>query len=354
MQSTLSWQFSSYEKIVETPQQWGLDPAGFRALERVRWVVTEKIHGANFCFVTDGQAVRCANRRAFLAPDDPFFGYARVLERLRERVLDVAARVRQRLDAPLLALYGELFGGAYPHPDVPPDPLCQPIQTGIYYAPGIEFCAFDLAVQQPGGTSRRYLPYDLLREVCQGAGLLVAEPLLISSYTKALDYPLGFDSTIPRLLGLPALPGPNTAEGVVAKPAEEIELAGPRGPLRPLLKRKIAAFAEDRRYSAAQPWPAAPAAPAASYGALDELRWAAFSMVTPNRLQNAISKIGPGRPRDGRHRQLLFRLLLDDVFAQLELEQPELLRQVAAPERADLRAFVQNELRALLRQSDLG
>jgi hypothetical protein len=43
------WHFTSYEKIAETPDQWQLDEAGFRQLEKVTWVVTEKIHGANFC-----------------------------------------------------------------------------------------------------------------------------------------------------------------------------------------------------------------------------------------------------------------------------------------------------------------
>lgn len=43
-------------------------------------------------------------------------------------------------------IYGELFGGEYPHPEVNPVSGVQAIQTGVYYSPRIEYCAFDIAV----------------------------------------------------------------------------------------------------------------------------------------------------------------------------------------------------------------
>jgi hypothetical protein len=57
---------TSYEKIVERPEQWGLDAAGYRALKKSPWVVTEKIHGANFALIVEGAQVRCAKRKALL------------------------------------------------------------------------------------------------------------------------------------------------------------------------------------------------------------------------------------------------------------------------------------------------
>ena len=49
----------------------------------------------------------------------------------------------------LLYIFGELFGGGYPHPDFPfvPEEL---VQTGIYYCPGLEFYAFDIATVSSG------------------------------------------------------------------------------------------------------------------------------------------------------------------------------------------------------------
>jgi Rnl2 family RNA ligase len=347
MHTSTPWLFTSYEKISDSPQQWGLDPAGFRALEKARWVVTEKIHGANFCFVVDGSTVRCANRRQFLASDDLFFGYERVLARLRARVLAVAALVRQRIDTPRVAIYGELFGGAYPHPDVPPDPSVQPVQTGVFYAPGVEFCAFDIAVAPVQSGTRAYLDYELVLDLCHQAGLLVSEPLQIGSYSAAMAYPVGFNSTIPRQLGLPPLDTPNLAEGVVIKPVEPMEVAGARGLIRPVLKKKIPTFVEDQRYAAAQPWPAQPAE---YYSTLDALQWAAFNMVTANRLQNAISKIGMGRRGDGRHKQRLFRMLVDDVLEQLGVEHLEALVNLDPMSREQLMRSIHRDVRELLRQ----
>lgn len=340
--------FHSYEKIPETPRQWGLDEAGERALERAVWVVTEKIHGANFCLVTDGRTVRCANRRHFLAPDEPFFGYQRLLARLEQPVRAAWALARREWPGlERLAVYGELFGGVYPHPDVPPDPLVQPVQTGVCYAPSVEFCAFDMAAEQ--AAARTYLDYDQTLALCHAAGIMAAEPLLRGGYSAALAYPVGFSTTIPARLGLPPLAEPNLAEGVVIKPLRALTLDGARGPLRPVLKKKIAQFAEDRRYSAAQKWEAARPDPGTEE--LARLEWLAYNLITENRLHSAVSKIGPGRPRDGRHAQRLFRLLRDDVLEQLAEEQPAALAHLRPDERARLSGFVENELRTLLKRA---
>ena len=55
-------------------------------------------------------------------------------------------------------LYGELYGGQYPHPDVDPVPGLQAVQTGVYYSPHIEFCAFDLRVV--GDQMDQYVDFD--------------------------------------------------------------------------------------------------------------------------------------------------------------------------------------------------
>lgn len=56
----------------------------------------------------------------------------------------------------MVIMYGELFGGVYPHADVPQQccpyvPLAisnclllRPVQKGVYYSSGIHFAAFDI------------------------------------------------------------------------------------------------------------------------------------------------------------------------------------------------------------------
>src|SRR5262245_4607288 len=134
------WPFPAYEKIAESLERFlGGDEPAYRAVARVEWIVTEKIHGANLCFVTDGTEIRVAKRKAFLDPDEDFFGHRAVLERKRKHLLHLASLVRETHPGALrVFLYGELFGGAYPHPDVAPDPAALPIQTGCSYCPSIE------------------------------------------------------------------------------------------------------------------------------------------------------------------------------------------------------------------------
>jgi hypothetical protein len=69
-------------------------------------------------------------------------------------------------------LFGELCGGRYPHPEVPPDARVEAVQTGVYYSPTIEFYAFDIALELAGGRlneatddSLFFLDYDKVR-VC--------------------------------------------------------------------------------------------------------------------------------------------------------------------------------------------
>jgi len=343
------WTLNSYEKMAEQPQQWHLDEAGERRLTRLTWVVTEKIHGANLCIVTDGTRVRCAGRRQWLTPADSFFGYQTLVEQLLPAIHATFQLSRQHAaDLCRVAIYGEIFGGAYPHPEVPAVPHVQPVQTGVYYAPGIAFCAFDLAWEYDSSTRpRTYADYEPALQIFAQAGLFHATPLLVGSYAEALNYSLGFATTIPRRLNLPPL-ADNPAEGVVIKPLQTSSIPTPQGEIRPILKRKIATFAEDRRYQQARPWTAPPGSE--HTGPPAELRWAAYQLITPNRLQNAISKLGYRNPRRRSKAQQLFRLLVDEIQAELAGEHGNTLAALSIYDQQQLTAFVQAEVRVLLRQ----
>jgi Rnl2 family RNA ligase len=354
------WPFTSYEKIAESLDQLYRDEAATRALEKAQWVVMEKIHGANFCFLTDGKEVRCASRKQMLGPRDDFFGYQAVAARLRQKILDLFTLVPPAsppgntppgtagLRASRVLIYGELFGGSYPHPDVPPDLTVQPIQTGIAYAPSIEFCAFDIAIEDDSqGQPRAYLDYDVATKLLEQAGLFYARPLLIGSFQEALSYPLGFPSTIPKLLGLPPLPTENKAEGVVIKSLKTILLPSGKGMRRPLLKRKIAEFAEDQRFHQAEKWVTPRST--AEQSTLDLLTWEAFNLVTANRLQSAVSKLGALTPGDGKRAQQVFRLLVEDVLEQLGEQHAAPLASLTPAEHAQLLEYIRGEARALMK-----
>jgi len=93
--------------------------------------VTEKIHGACFCMLTDGERVWSAKRRGLLQADDDgdgFFHFASIVREHEDAVKNAHSLVRQHLgsSAPsmVVQVFGELFGGGYPHPDVRFDSVC--------------------------------------------------------------------------------------------------------------------------------------------------------------------------------------------------------------------------------------
>lgn len=187
------------------------------------FAVQEKVDGANVSFLCDDLEVRMARRTAILDPLEPFFGYQEVLERYSGHIYHLYNRIRLSYPAMTsIAVYGELFGGAYPHPDVAPDPSARPVQKGIWYAPGHDFYAFDIYVfTKKGGF---FLPVLEANQLFSQAGLLYAWNRFIGLLDDCLAYPHVFPTSLPAELGLPPL-ADNLCEGIVIKPLTPIYLS---------------------------------------------------------------------------------------------------------------------------------
>ncbi len=337
--------FKSYQKIPETISGWALETAEMRRLQRAAWCVTEKIHGANFCWVVTEAAVACAKRKAVLAPDDEFFNYQLVKEALSPTVRQVFEQVVAAHATDRVYIYGELFGGAYPHPEVPADPRAGPVQTGVYYAPTLAFCAFDIAVDTAEGVT--FLNYEAAIGYFENAGLFYARPLFVGKMQEALNYPIRFTSTIPALLHLPPLDVPNIAEGVVLKPVEPLLINTPKGRIRPILKKKIAEFAEDARFHQAEKWKDETKHTHGGDYLLDEVEWDITMLVTSNRLSNAISKVGRLTPQN---RDDIALLLKEDVEDELANKYGDRLLTLTAEERALLESVLVDHINVLLKR----
>ncbi|HEY9609658.1 RNA ligase family protein [Allocoleopsis sp.] len=314
------WMYISYEKILENPSKWNLTESDYRTFKKTHWVVTEKIHGANFGLVTDGSEVRFAKRKEFLQPDEDFFDYQSLKSQLAYQAKEIF-KILQREQNQLLKvfLYGELFGGEYPHPDVPAVPHVQAVQTGIYYSPKIEYCAFDIAIEVKGNPlTRVYLDYDKVLSLFEQVSLMGAEPLFMGRYEDALAYSPEFDSTISTLLHLPKLPFRNPAEGIVIKPVKVIYIETPKGKVRPILKVKIPEFAEDSRFHQATKWTSQKftplQVPTQALSIEKELSQEMLALLTETRLSNVISKIGRVSRSDWDKKQEVTQLLMQDVL----------------------------------------
>lgn len=335
--------FVSYEKISESTVTWENDEAALRRLQKLTWVATEKIHGANFSLSFDGDQLRCAKRKAYLEDDQDFFGFETVRDAIEAKIPKLFETLRISLpELVSITIYGELFGGAYPHPEVPQIPGVTAIQTGVYYSPGVQFSAFDLAFETPDG--RNYLSFDQAMNLFDQFDIFHVEKLFEGSFKDAMAFPERFSSTIPALLDLPALPEQNLAEGLVLRPLQSVWIETEKGRIRPLLKRKISEFAEDERYNQAEkPSIDSRKRELATY-ALELLVWEIKPLLNKNRCQAAVSKIGLLQAGSAEQARELRSLLYEDILEQLEAKHSDALKSLTRDDRALFSDYLKNDI----------
>lgn len=338
--------FSEYEKMPTGLQKLGLSERDCLRLDRVKWVVTEKVHGANFSFIYEDRQLRFAKRRAYLSWQDDFFGFQLVVKRLESTVLKLFEELAHDIPASRYIIYGELFGGEYPHSDVEGNSSLKAIQTGIYYSPGIEFYAYDIAIVEEGGEGKSYLDYKSALSYLERSELLYAKPLFIGKLTEALAFNIKVDSYLPRELKLPKLDR-NLIEGVVIKPFERCELADSQK--RPIIKLKNPEFDVQERFHQAKRWSYVPDISSNSEELgfiVDELK----SYLTENRLQSAVSKVGRLDLTNSKRVAELELELLDDILTDFDEDNEQILEELNEEQLGWIKDRLRPEVKRLIQQ----
>ena len=336
--------FSAYEKMPTSLKKLGLKEADYAAMEKLQWVVTEKVHGANFSFFYENGQLGYAKRKSVLSWQDDFFGFQLVVKKLGNQIISLFEELSTQLPANQYRVYGELFGGAYPHPEVAPAPEVQAIQTGVYYTPDIRFCAFDIAIELEGPESKYYLEYETAARYFEKHGILYAKPLFIGKMGEAMHFDTRINSTLPRQLGLPEL-AENLIEGVVIKPynlTDHQQLG-----TRPIVKLKNKEF-EEEKFHEAQKWTYIPSVSTHTEDLsfiLEELR----NYVTPNRLESAISKIGALDQSNPDRVAEIEAEFLRDTLEDFNGNNEDLLAELTAGQQSWLADRVLAEIRRLMR-----
>lgn len=307
-----------YGKIAGPGEPLGVVPAG-------PWVALEKIHGAQMLIAVAGDAVRFGKRKAWLADDEPFFGWQLVRASLAEE----ARAAAKAIGRPRVVLYGELFGGGYPHPEVAAVPGLQPVQTGIWYAPDLRWAAFDALVAEDDEDAGELLSFRELSDMCKETGMLHAPVVRTGPRTHCEGAPTRFASRVPGTLGLPAL-ADNFAEGLVIRPD-----ARGRPGQRATYKRKIAEF-DELRFKEAEAWDSTQRPDRQALCA-----WAA-RMTNAARIASAVSKWG----REDRG-AILEEVELD-VLIDLGAAFPAVARELAGEDEAAVRAAIRRAAQGLL------
>ncbi|GAB4542892.1 MAG: hypothetical protein Tsb0014_36050 [Pleurocapsa sp.] len=119
---------------------------------------------------------------------------------------------------------------------------------------------------------------------------------------------------------MPPLNIDNPAEGIVIKPARNFILETIKGKLRPVLKIKIPQFAEDERFHQAQKWSyQSYQTPETIPESTDKLlEQEALALITLNRFNNVISKIGKPSKISKKKREYILKLYIQDVIEDLQ------------------------------------
>ncbi|MDR0830617.1 MAG: RNA ligase, Rnl2 family [Prevotellaceae bacterium] len=304
--------FKKYTSIENTFDKGFMEKIELEGFAALQYVVQEKVHGSNTCFVTDGTTVRFAKRTDFVESGEKFYDYEELLERYTEKVLRLFVRVKAKYpDTQTLFVYGEMFGGTYPHRDVKNISKVMTIQKGVFYSPIHEFYGFDLYIF--GEENGRYLTVNEINELFSVEDFIYAKTLFQGTLDECLHYPNAFQSRVSEWLGLPPIDD-NICEGIVIRPVVPTYL---RNGSRVLLKSKNARFAEKKSVKKRQP--KLYVEPTYSES-LNNLLAVVEEYITENRLNNVISKIGEvSVPRDmGKLIGLLSKDVLEDFLKEHE------------------------------------
>jgi len=303
-------QFKRYNSAEYTFNEEFMGKIRLEGVDKQEFVVQEKVHGSNVCFVTDGNTVCFGKRSGFVEADENFYDHEKLLERYEFKVIALFSIVKENLpDIEMLTVFGEMFGGNYPHPKVKNDKRIPIIQKGVFYCPEHEFYAFDMYIKT--AETARYLSVDKANTFFEQGGFLYAKTLLKGTFDACIQYPDDNISLISEWLGLPSIED-NVCEGIIIRPVESSYLSDGT---RVLLKSKNARFIE--KISVKKRVPKLFLEPTYSE-LLNDLLPTAEQYVTENRLNNVISKIGQvSIPKDtGKLIGLFSKDILEDFLKE--------------------------------------
>lgn len=303
------------------------------------FIVTEKIHGANFSFHVNSEGVRCAKRTAFIGEDAlaGFYSSDVVYNRYKESAKKVYQEfIKDNPDIVSVSIYGELFGGSYPHPDVEKLDVKR-VQKKVYYNNDVDFLMFDIYVTFSSGNGEfvdmNYLPY--IEEITEFKNVPV---LFKGTLAECLEYENEYPSKVPSMYGLPEIEG-NTCEGNVIKPIDHCVF--PNGS-RVILKNKNASFrekAEMKQIKIPDPLPEH----------VIRLQKEGYKYITDNRLSNVLSKYGTV---DQKEFGKLLGALSKDVIEDFIKDFPE-FSELDKKEQRQVTRFINGECGNLIRPNFL-
>jgi len=228
-----------------------------------------------------------------------------------------------------IAVFGELYGGIYPHPDVPAFPNAKKVQKGVYYCPHNDFMVYDIKVDD------QFIDFIDMQMYCEQVGLRFVRAEFVGKFKECLEYKNDFLSGIYKEYDLPPIDD-NICEGIVIRPNKSQFVFTNS---RVMLKSKNDRFKEKASEKK-------PRVKVELVGISKDIADGMFSMVTKNRYDAIVSKIGEVKISDfGKLQGLMMKDIHEEVlkdidmandFLSLEKTERKLIQKIVGSEVANL------------------
>ena len=319
--------FIKYSSIENHYRTEFIERIRMEGMDGGKWICSEKIHGANFSIWVNATNTRIAKRTGLLGEaGDGFFHVNNILPELKEK-----ARNMYRWFSPspkTLVIYGELFGGCYPHQKVLENPRYKMVQKGVWYSPDLQFAVFDIKINDT------FVSFGFVQELCTLTGFLPVPQISEGTFEECLSLRNDYSSVVHQEWHLPKIKG-NIMEGIVIRPANNLYLK--RGE-RVMIKSKNRKFSETRDKK--------PRKVIKLCKVGKEMIERAMPMITGNRYDAVVSKIGDVTPKNfGQILGLIIQDIHDELindtkfylkYQNLEKVERKLCHRTLAPEVAVL------------------
>lgn len=196
------------------------------------WVVTEKIHGANFSFLKHRDKLICCKRSGPIPEDENFYNHQEIINKYGDNVSRLIDYIGEEFKSHGdIQIYGEIYGGS--SNDAVKSKF-KAVQKGVFYTPEIEFAGFGAKLD-----NNSWVPRLKFVQLATEFGVPTAPVLAICNFSKALEYSNKFNSIVARDAGY--VFDDNICEGVVIEPDRTLYL---RSGERVIIKNKNSQFSE--------------------------------------------------------------------------------------------------------------
>jgi Rnl2 family RNA ligase len=299
-------EFKKFTSLENTYRQNLIDKVLLEGFDEQRWIVTEKIHGANFSFWYDGEDFKVASRNQFV--DGTFYNCQSVINKYEQKIKDWY----NNNPCSMIVIYGELYG--------------QGIQKEVVYGEK-DFAAFEFIVDGIilNKVDSAWLAYEV--------GVPFTPILYKGSFKECVDAENKFQS----LLTPKGFEGENFAEGVVIEP---VIPAWFKNGSRVYFKNKTEAFTEKKNKKEHKP----------AVG-LSEVEQALLDNIleynSPQRVSNVISKIGQITNKDFPK---ILGLTIQDILEDFQKETSTDVKKVAEENYKLWSKSLQNEVTKTVRE----